>query len=121
MLPDAVAPAFGLFPMTFRAISPALRGLQAEPPHAFPAFVEDQPVKVVGQIAEGQPRFGMGQADGADEKPEPVLLMSEDMFDKGPESGIWQRWPSRSPSLSVFRCLGAGTSDASTICLDIGT
>lgn len=41
MLPDAVAPAFGLFPMTFRAISPALRGLQAESPHAFPAFVED--------------------------------------------------------------------------------
>ena len=67
MLPDAVAPAFGLFPMTFRAISPALRGLQAESPHAFPAFVEDQPVEVVGQVAKGQLRFGTGQADRADE------------------------------------------------------
>ena len=50
MLPDAVAPAFCLFPMTFRAISPALRGFQTESPHAFPAFVEDQSVEVVGQV-----------------------------------------------------------------------
>ena len=51
MLPDVVAPAFGLFPMTFRAISSALRGLQAESPHAFPAFVEDQSVEV-GHLEE---------------------------------------------------------------------
>jgi hypothetical protein len=43
---DASAPAFGLLPRTFLAISPALRGLQAESAHAFPAFVEDQPVEL---------------------------------------------------------------------------
>ena len=55
-----------LFPGTFGAISLALRGLQAQSALAFQAFVEDQPVKVVSQIAEGQLLFGTGQADGAD-------------------------------------------------------
>jgi len=45
--------------------------------------VEDQPVEVVGQVAKGELRFSTGQADGADEQPEPVLLMREDMFDVG--------------------------------------
>ena len=88
MVPDAVAAAFGLFPTTFRVVSPALRGLRAESARAFPAFVEDQPVEVVGQVAKGQLRFGPGQADGADEQPEPVLLMGEDMFDMSPDRGF---------------------------------
>ena len=60
-------------------------GLQAESARAFPAFVEDQPGEVVGQVAKGQFRFGTGQTDCADKQPEPVLLMGEDMFDMGPD------------------------------------
>ena len=55
--------------------------LQAESAPAFLAFVENQPVEVIGQVAKGELRFGTGQADGANEQPEPVLLMGEDMFD----------------------------------------
>jgi hypothetical protein len=28
--------------------------------HAFPAFVEEQPVEVIGQVVEGELRFGAG-------------------------------------------------------------
>lgn len=62
--------------------------MQAESAPAFLAFVEDQPVEVVGQVAKGQLRFGTGQPDRADEQSEPVLLMSEDMFDMSSDRGF---------------------------------
>lgn len=51
-----------------------------------PPFIEDQAVKVVGEVREGQFRLGAGQTDGADEQPEPVLLVGEDMLDAGADS-----------------------------------
>ena len=63
-------------------------GLQAKSAPTLPAFVEDQPVEVVGQVAKGQLRFGTGQPDRADEQPEPVFLMGEDMFDMSPDRGF---------------------------------
>ena len=83
MLPDHNVGAVGLFPAAFRAVCPGSPGPQAESSHDFAALVEDQPVEVVGQVAKGELRFGTGQADGADEQPEPVLLMREDMFNVG--------------------------------------
>ena len=52
------------------------------------ALMEDQPVEIVGEIGERQFRFGPRQADGADEQAEPVLLMSEDVFDRCPDRGF---------------------------------
>lgn len=46
--------------------------------------MEDQSVEIVSHVAKGQFCLGTGQADGADEKPEPVLLMSEDVLNMGP-------------------------------------
>lgn len=43
--------------------------------------MEDQPVKVIGQVVKHEFRFGAGQTDRANEQPEPVLLMSKDMLD----------------------------------------
>ena len=47
--------------------------------------MEDQTVKVVGQV--GQREFGLrtGDADGADEQAVAVFLMREDMLDSGPD------------------------------------
>lgn len=50
--------------------------------------MEDQPVEVIGQIAKGELRFGTGQADRADEQPEPVLLMGKDVFDMNTDRGF---------------------------------
>ncbi len=43
--------------------------------------MEDQAVEIVGQIGQGQFRLGPGDANGADEQAEPVLLMGEHMLD----------------------------------------
>src|SRR5690606_34262741 len=86
--PNADGPAFGLFPGAFRAISLGLARLQAESSHALAAFMEDQPVEVVGKIAKGQLRFGSRQSDGANEQPEPVLLMGKDMLDMSTDRGF---------------------------------
>ncbi|WP_373012232.1 hypothetical protein [Bradyrhizobium sp.] len=58
-------------------------GFWADSGYGCPAFVEDQPVKIVGEVAKGQLCLGAGEADGADEQPEPALLMREDMLDVG--------------------------------------
>ena len=39
--------------------------------------MEDEAVEVVGQVGQRQFRLGPGDADGADEQPEAVLLMGE--------------------------------------------
>jgi hypothetical protein len=88
MRPRISRRAVGPFPGSFRAISLVLRRFQADSSHAFAALVEDQPVKVIGQIAKREFRFGTGQTDRANEQPEPVLLMSKDMFDMGADRGI---------------------------------
>jgi len=87
-LPGAEETAFRSFPAIPGAGFAGCSGFQAESARALPAFVEDQPVEVVGQVAKGQLRFGTGQADRADEQPEPVLLMGEDMFNMGPDRGF---------------------------------
>ena len=43
--------------------------------------MEDQTVKIVGEIGQCQLGFSAYQADGADEQTITVLLMGEDMFD----------------------------------------
>ena len=43
-------------------------------------FVEDQAVKVVGEVGERQFGFGPGDADGTDEQSKAVLLMGEGNF-----------------------------------------
>ncbi|MFT3967862.1 MAG: hypothetical protein QM690_18480 [Sphingobium sp.] len=63
-------------------------GLQVEAVRPFLAFVEDQPVKVVGQMAKGQFCLSASQADGADEQVDPVLLMREDMFNMSADRGF---------------------------------
>ena len=65
-----------------------LAGFQTESACGSPTLVEDQAVEVVGQVAKGQFRLSAGQADGADEQVEPVLLMREDMFDMSPDRGF---------------------------------
>ena len=43
--------------------------------------MEDQTLKVVGEIGQPDLRLGPLQADGADEQAHAVLLVSEDMLD----------------------------------------
>lgn len=50
------------------------------------AFVEDQPVAIVSQIAKSQFRLGADQTDSANEKSEPVILMSEDVVCRLPRN-----------------------------------
>lgn len=50
--------------------------------------MEDQPVEVVGDVRQDQFCLGAGNADRADEQPEPVLLMREDMLDRGADGGL---------------------------------
>lgn len=85
MLPGHSGRVAGLFRRHFERFALGPSGFQAESSHAFAAFVEDQPVEVIGHVAEGGLCFGTGQADGADEQPEPVFLMRENMFDMGPD------------------------------------
>ena len=57
--------------------------------------MEDQPVEIVGEIAKREIRFSACYADGADEQPEPVLLMGKDVFDMGADRGLGSVGPSR--------------------------
>ena len=52
------------------------------------AFMEDQPVEVVGQIGEPQFRLGAAKADGADEQAEAVLLVCKDMLNTSTSGGL---------------------------------
>lgn len=47
--------------------------------------MEDQAVEVVGDVGEREFGLGSGQADGADEEAEPVLLVGEDVLDRSPD------------------------------------
>ena len=60
----------------------------------FQTLVEDQPIEVVGQVAKGQFRLSAGEADGADEQVEPVLLMREDMLNMRTDRGFGGIGPS---------------------------
>ena len=51
--------------------------------HGSGAFMEDEPVEIVGDIGQDEFRFGPCDTDGADEQAEPVLLVGEDVFDMG--------------------------------------
>jgi len=46
--------------------------------------MEDQPVKIVGEVGECEFGFGTRKAYRADKKSVAVLLMREDMLDPGP-------------------------------------
>jgi hypothetical protein len=52
------------------------------------AFVEDQPVHVVGEIGQSQFGLGAGEADRPDEQAVAVLLVGEDMLDPGADGGF---------------------------------
>ncbi len=54
---------------------------QTEPSDGIPAFMEDQAVEVVGEVGQDPFRLGPGQPSGADEPPEAVLVMREDVLD----------------------------------------
>lgn len=54
---------------------------RADSPHGGPSFMEDQPVKVIGEVGKRQLGLGPRDADSADEQPEPVLLVREDVLD----------------------------------------
>ena len=58
-------------------------GFQAQLSGGCAAFVEDQAIKVIGQV--GQSEFGLRacQANGADEQPVAVLLMCKDVLNPG--------------------------------------
>ena len=60
--------------------------------------MEDQAVEVVGDVGEREFRLGACQADGADEKAEPVLLMSKDMLDCSADGGLLRVGPCHVPS-----------------------
>ncbi len=49
--------------------------------------MEDQPVEVVGDVGEREFRLGPGDADGADEEAEAVL-MGEDMLDRSADRDL---------------------------------
>lgn len=55
--------------------------------------MEDKAVEVVGQLGQGQFRLGPGDADGADERPEPVLLVGKHMLDPGPDRRLGRIGP----------------------------
>ena len=83
----------GLSGLRFLAFRLSERGSRAEP---------DQTLHDVDEI---------GEADGADEEPHPVLRLSEDMLDAGNEPWIWRRWPSRcAPASAAFRAARVGLS-----------
>lgn len=63
----------------------AATGFRADSSLCGSAFMEDQPVEIVGEVGERQFRFGSRQTDGANEQAEPVLLMGEDMLDCRPD------------------------------------
>jgi hypothetical protein len=50
--------------------------------------MEDQPVEVVGDVGQDQFRLGTRDTDCADKQPEAVLLMREDMLDRGADRGL---------------------------------
>jgi hypothetical protein len=50
--------------------------------------MEDQAVKVVGEVGERQFGFCTRQANGADEQAKAVLLMGEDVLDPGANRGL---------------------------------
>lgn len=85
MLPGVCKHIVVPFLLSFWVLCLGSPELQADSPHAFPAFVEDQPLKVVSQIAKGEHRSGTGQADGAHYQAHAVLLMGEDMLEMGPD------------------------------------
>jgi len=55
--------------------------------------MEDQAIEIVGDIGEREFGLGAGHADGADEQPEPVLLMGEDMFNPGADRRLCRIGP----------------------------
>lgn len=63
-------------------------GMQTESACCFSTLVEDQAIEVVGQVAKGQFRLSAGEADGADEQVEPVLLMRKDMLNMRTDGGF---------------------------------
>jgi hypothetical protein len=50
--------------------------------------MEDQPVEVVSDVGQDRFRFGTRDTDCGDEQPEVVLLMREDMLDRGADGGL---------------------------------
>lgn len=68
MLPDEIDPRW-------------ISRFWTESPHGVAALMEDQAVEVLGEIGQSQFRLGPGQPYGADEQPEAVLLMREDVID----------------------------------------
>ena len=65
------------------AVLRAILHMRSESSHDASALMEDQAVKVVGDVGERQFGFRAGQSDRADEQAEAVLLMCEDVLDPG--------------------------------------
>lgn len=60
-----------------------LGGFQTQLSCGASSFVEDQTVKVLGQVREREFGLRAGNADGADEQAIAVLLVREDVLDPG--------------------------------------
>lgn len=97
--------------------------------------MQDQAVEVVGRIAKGQFCLSEGEADGADEQVESVLLMGERMFDMrttqgfgciGPLGGLRHRLAHRFAPINVGRVhlirqpLPVAPGAIGTVCPDLG-
>jgi len=64
-------------------VSPCFRLLRTDSSHGCPALMEDQAIKVVGDVGKRQFCLGPRQADGADEQAVARFLACEDMLDGG--------------------------------------
>ena len=71
-------------PPCFAPFSRRSCGFQTHLPCGSPSFMEDQAVKIVGEIGECELGLCTRKTDGADEQTISSFLMREDMLDPGP-------------------------------------
>lgn len=70
------------------AVLAPIAGSQTDSSCGAGSLMEDQPVKVIGDVGEDEFRLGTRDADRADEQPKAVLLMREDMLDPRADRGF---------------------------------
>ena len=64
---------------------------RAQLSHGCSTFVENQSVDIVDEVGEGDLGLGTGDADGADEQRQLILLPGEHVLDTSTDGLIWGR------------------------------